>query len=205
MGKKILIIVSTYEQYKEIQILINSLLIQTDPDWHIVVINDGEDEKKREIIWNLQKGYENKFEYYETAERENCFGHNTREEGLKHFTEYGDYVLITNGDNYYVPILIESLKHEISENTGMVYFDMVHSHDRPDSSSKSTYGFFETHLEACRIDVGAFIVRSDIAKLVGFKWRHSEGDANYMINCVKECVERNLKIKKINKVLFVHN
>jgi len=55
------------------------------------------------------------------------------------------------------------------------------------------------------IDMGAFVVRADIAKKVGFNSVKIEADGIYCEEVVKYCKENNYRVLKIDKVLFIHN
>ena len=204
------VIVSTYKQYNEIQILIRSFIQQTDKRWKLYIINDGQDKDKQAIIYNIKKehiDYWNQIQYLETKERMNYFGHNQREYGLNniHLPD-NEYVLLTNGDNYYCPTFVEEMLKVPSEGRNVIYCDMVHSHNRRDSSSGSTYGYFNTQFYPEKCDIGAFIVNCELAKEIGFTWRRNEADADY-IREIREINEKkySLNLFKIAKVLFIHN
>jgi predicted P-loop ATPase len=53
--------------------------------------------------------------------------------------------------------------------------------------------------------MGAFVVRADIAKKVGFNSVKLEADGIYAEEVVKYCKENNYRVLKIDKVLFIHN
>jgi hypothetical protein len=56
-------------------------------------------------------------------------------------------------------------------------------------------------LEISNIDMGCVVVKSDIAKSIGFKSVSYSADWDYF----SEILSTNPSIKKIDKVLFVHN
>jgi hypothetical protein len=67
-----------------------------------------------------------------TKTRFNDYGHSLREIGLEKAT--GEYILITNADNYYSPKTLEFINKAIvnkAQNPDLVMFDMVHSHINP--------------------------------------------------------------------------
>jgi hypothetical protein len=164
-------------------------------------------------IWLMQKlvnavlirGYldGDRISFYSTPIRYNDYGHSLRSIGIQKFLGGSDFVLLTNGDNYYCPKFVEEMLGAAEQGADFVYCDMVHSHYRIDSSSGSNYGFFATELKYTKIDVGSFIVRSSIAESVGFRNRHHDADWDYVSDILKNFPS--LKIVKIPKVLFVHN
>mmetsp|Transcript_8364 Transcript_8364/g.11651 ORF Transcript_8364/g.11651 Transcript_8364/m.11651 type:complete len:298 (+) Transcript_8364:19-912(+) len=56
-----------------------------------------------------------------------------------------------------------------------------------------------------QIDIGAFAVRTDIAKRVGFRWRHHAADFNYLQACLLQLNYLTLHHHKISQTLYVHN
>ena len=67
--------------------------------------------------------------FHQAMTRFNDYGHSLRELGL--VDAVGDYVLLTNADNYFIAITIEFLNIEIKTQVpDVVMFDMVHSHDQ---------------------------------------------------------------------------
>lgn len=221
---KLKIICVTYEQGYLLKTFINSIKAQTNPNWELIIIHDGKAEAQYDNL--IREEYMSpKIRFIQTEERKNDYGHSLRELGIKEYvTDEDDWVLITNGDNYYAPVFlqycfnaIESLPEGVTKNydcylpTGVVYFDMVHSHNRGDSSSKGTYGFFNTDFKPCMCDIGSFIVRADIAKEIGFPWRDHDADAHFiekiseLQNWCNSDDEKAFSVIKIPKTLMVHN
>ena len=111
-------------------------------------------------------------------------------------TTTGDYILLSNDDNYYVPRFVEFMLKNTTGN-GIIYCDTVHSH--------MEYGYHVSDLKENFIDIGAFIVREDIAKKTGFNYDHFSADGVYAEECYANCKRKGLKALKINKPLFIHN
>ena len=67
------------------------------------------------------------YQYHHTDHTFGDFGHSPREFGLGHST--GDWIILTNDDNYYVPTFIEEFTKvaESSEDAGLIYCDMSHN------------------------------------------------------------------------------
>jgi hypothetical protein len=126
------------------------------------------------------------------------YGHPNRKYMLETIPyEEGDFVLITNDDNYYVPQFVEQMLSACLPDTGFVLCDCLHSYDH--------YDYFSAETAECKIDMGEFIVRLDIAKEVGFTHDHHSADGAYAVECVLKCLERKLGIRKIARALFIHN
>tara|TARA_B100000700_G_C14280923_1_gene505913 strand:+ start:199 stop:462 length:264 start_codon:yes stop_codon:yes gene_type:complete len=67
----------------ELKVFIQSWLNQTDNDWSMTIINDGECKEFAEVINYFNLTSKNKITFHSTKTRHNDFGHTLREIGLK--------------------------------------------------------------------------------------------------------------------------
>lgn len=199
--KKLGIIAATYKDCFKHSFL-DSILEQTSQNFDLHIYHDGPDDKDLKIaIYNGYFVLSNVY-FHSTEERKNEYGHNLRDLGIQEQADKYEYLLITNCDNYYCPKFVEYALDRVERtNADVIYTDMVHSHRRSDSSSGSDYGFFNANFSHSMCDIGAFIVRSQLAKLVGFNSRCHDADGEF----IEELKKENIKIEKISKILFVHN
>ena len=191
------IIAVTYGQNEILKCFINSIKSQTSNNWRLVIIHDGPNPTLHNELIN--EGYLNsdKIEFIEYPVRTEYYGHLLRKWSLENVIK-NEYVLLTNGDNYYTPTMID----EVSKRTeDLIYFDLVHSHKTPHNSNNSTYGYMNSELITSRVDMGNVVIKSEIAKKVGFNSIVFNADWIYF----KEVLELSPSIFKIDKVLFVHN
>jgi hypothetical protein len=205
-GKEITIICVAYKRYKKIHVLIHSLICQSLDNWKLHIIHDGYDQKMDELLAPYRDKYP-QIRYEFTTTRHNDYGHTLRDIGIEQADT--EYILITNDDNYYVPEFLKLMFAEISQaDLDMLLCDMVHSH--LDSGQKEmryqadTYGFFSTFPKNFKVDIGCFIVRTVLAKQVGFRDKSFTGDGIFVEDIIAAAGEE-LRIGKLNKILFVHN
>ena len=59
--------------------------------------------------------------------------------------------------------------------------------------------------DAGRLDVGAVAVRTDVARRVGFGWRHHAADFSYVRAVLEELGRVGLEALKLPQTLYVHN
>ena len=59
--------------------------------------------------------------------------------------------------------------------------------------------------ESGRLDVGAVAVRTDVARRVGFGWRHHAADFSYVRAVLEELARVGLVALKLPQTLYVHN
>src|SRR5690606_32897439 len=97
-------------------------------------------------------------------------------------------------DNYYIPTFINELTIASETNPGMIYWDMVHSHYK--------YSYFKCLPAFNQIDMGAFATRTDLAKQIKLGTSYA-ADVTFVEDFNKKFLDEN--IKKIEKVLFIHN
>ena len=203
MPPAISIICVTYNQMGALKILVQSILNQTAPNWTLTVVHDGPSPEFDRFMQAYAAESDGRISFFSTSTRYNDYGHTLRDQALIDIA--GDYVLITNGDNYYVPILIEALsKAVLTNDPDVVMFDMIHSHDRPGDRPQPAYCLFKTEYSRNNIDIGSAIVRRSLAQQVGFRDKTFCGDATYFEDVLRlrgGC----LKIVKLNHVLLVHN
>lgn len=200
------ILTVTYNQEKELPCFLHSLNCQTRRDFRVVVMHDGipVDTDK---FWMMGSDTELKIERALLSDRRNDWGHTLRATMLSMYLE-NPYVLLTNADNYYMPRFVEYMlkRFEDDKEVGVVYCNAVHSHPHPNNNpSHMDYGVFQANFAPCQCDIGEIIVRSDIARAVGFKHRHRDADASWIQDILDYQKEHYFKIVKESRTLFVHN
>ena len=190
------IICVAYERPIAMRGLIDCFLLQTSPNWELRIIHDGcASQCVRDVIALYN---DPRIIFIETEERTQTYGHLNRRRFLNEQQgDVGDFVLMTNDDNYYVPIFVDYMLGRIGANIGMVYCDSVHSHFQ--------YIHHTTQVKLNHIDIGSFIVRLDIAKSVGFTGTAFNADGIYAIKCYDLCRRSGLCAVYVPKPLFIHN
>jgi hypothetical protein len=176
--------------------LICSFLQQTDNRWTLTIVHDGTVPQDVQQAVNHFK--DPRIHFTHTKERNGQWGHPNRAMMLESLGgACDDYVLMTNDDNYYVPMFVELFLGCCKADTGMIYCNTLHNYMK--------YDILYTRLKENMIDMGSFIVRQSVAKAVGFKHRHEQADGRYAEECAVECAHNHFGIIYIDKVLFVHN
>ena len=112
-------------------------------------------------------------------------------------TASGDYLVLTNDDNYYVPKFIENRHRADPEDRhpDVVYFDMIHSHNKPGGRQQTPYCLFKTEYKRQNIDMGAAVVRTELARIAGFRDKSHDGDATYFEE-VEKAQERQVEARQ---------
>lgn len=185
-----------YERPIPMRILADCFLVQTAPDWELTFIHDG---KAGEDVWKTVRLYDDpRVRFQESPERYGVYGHPNRKRFLASMeSSIEDFVILSNDDNYYMPVFVEELLRRRTHDTGMIYWDAVHSHFQ--------YNVLKSLIKVDHIDIGSFAVRVDIAKEVGFNNFAFNGDGYYAEECARKSLSKGLKIDYIPKPIFVHN
>jgi hypothetical protein len=166
------------------------------PNWELTIIHDGD--ASGEVLKTVSLYDDPRICYTESPERYGEYGHPNRKRFLESIEPSTDnFVLLTNDDNYYVPIFVEELLAMRLHDTGMLYWDAVHSH--------FGYTVLKSEVKLDYIDIGSFVVRTDIAKEIGFNHFDFNGDGMYAEECAALCTARGLTVDYIPKPLLIHN
>ena len=196
------IVAVTWRQPGPLKVLVQCILNQTAPNWRLSVWHDGPDEDFAALMRPFAEDADGRIRFACTEVRHRDYGHSLRARGLAEAS--GDYLLLTNGDNYYVPRFVELATEAAADRPDVILFDMVHSHERPGGRPLPAYSHFPTEFRRNRADIGCAVVRRDIAQAVGFRDRRYTADATYFEDIAALRGDA-LTVAKLPRVLFVHN
>ena len=192
---KLQVLCVAYNRPIELMELCLCFLRQTNPNWELTIMYDGVVPKQIQDIMNLFG--DERIHFTHSEKRNQLWGHPNRKTMLEALQcDPGDFVLMTNDDNVYVPIFVDVML-EAANNAGIVMCDTLHSYTR--------YTPHISELRECGIDMGAFIVRADVAKAVGFNHTHFSADGRYAQECGAYCKKIDLPIRHVKHLLFIHN
>lgn len=187
--------------YHQLRIFLSSLVVQTDQRFICYVMHDGPDLSPGFITAQIEYGNIPNFKFTYSEKRENCYGHNLREYGLHNYV-MTPYLIFENSDNYLVPKAVELALKGIQENDlDFLIFNCCHNYaghwwGRPD------YIMLDVAPQTGHCDMGSFIIKSDLAKRVGFPHRVFHADGIF-IDSVMQTNPNWGKLK--DSILMVHN
>jgi hypothetical protein len=172
--------------------LLYCLRAQTYRNWQAVVVHDGPDGGRLDRVRKAMADDE-RIRVVAAPERKQCFGHPWRLWAVKKCTT-GEYVGMANEDNWYAPVYLEALLHELVNLGGdFAYCDMVHSHKE--------WKPLETRPVRGRIDVGGWIAARVLVTNTPWTDMDFAGDATY----IQALTGKARNIRKVKAHLFVHN
>lgn len=181
--------------FKSYPQIISSLLMQTHANWRLILIHDGPD-TENVAQWVPA---DPRIVFFESPKHGGCWGHYIRQVGIKQFSSQGDFVVVTNPDNYHVPVYCEYMLRGFRqrETAVAVYCsEMVHSY--------RAWRVIPCRLEQGYLDCAGVMVRSWAALQVG--WReiteHS-ADWTYFSDLIARYGPH--RFHKVDGVLLIHN
>lgn len=196
IGNKVTFICTIYNTYPQI---ISSLLLQTHENWELILINDGP--SNNGMLTYIPN--DPRIKYIETKERKGNFGHYWRQWALNEIRERRlsdpDFIVITNADNYHVPVYCEYLLKGFEQShTAVATFcdQMAHSY--------RSWNVIKCRLERGHIDCACVMVKREIACEVGWREiKNHSADWVYFEDIAKRY--HNSSFIPVQGCLLVHN
>jgi hypothetical protein len=219
------IVCVSYQRYREVHVLINSLLCQTLNNWNLILIHDGPDPRMEAEVTPYTQRHDN-IRFLCTSTRYDDYGYTLRQLGLEMADT--EFVMFTNDDNYYAPKFLEYMFGAIAgQDLDLVLCNMIHSHRNPGGYRQDDYHLFDSFPELYYVDIGNFIVRTDRALSIGFADKSYAADGVFIDRLIeehnvvslipswprngrsrfrrKDPAKRMLRVGKVERALYVHN
>lgn len=190
---KVIFIAPIYRCYPA---LIHSLTAQTYQNWQLLLVHDGPgDETFQRHCSTID---DRRVTLLQTPTHAGNWGHTPRQfafEHLRNSAHPGDFIVVTNADNYHVPGFTTQMLEAFDAEKDMVYCDMLHN--------LFSWQYTQTKLKHGEIDCGCCMIRSNIALEVG--WRNTSYDGDWVF--IHDLLKRrgNNAIRHVPRPLFVHN
>jgi len=198
--------VVTYSQNFLLKTLINCFKAQTSENWKMVILHDGPiDGALYSSLVTDQYLSDERVLLLTTDYRYNDYGHSLRNIIIKKYLN-SEWLLLTNGDNYYTPNFIENMENEIEKNKdiSMVAYPCILQ--RPDETKEELRINFvnQPGIRVGYIDMGQFIVRKEFAK--EFKLNPTAiADGEFCVQCANSIKKKGKKIYRTYSIDFIHN
>ena len=173
------IITPFYGQHRQLPELIRCLQDQTCKDFECVIWADGPDEWCKDHIATLG---DSRFRYAEIPDGPHLdWGHYARDIGLNHAC--GELVCFLGSDSLVQPTYLERLSAPLRDAWDVSVCKI--GHEKHGVIPKC----FAIPLPTGEVDAMSFMVRTDIARRIGWIWKHYEAD-NAFLNAVLQSTPR---------------
>jgi glycosyltransferase involved in cell wall biosynthesis len=188
-------IVSAYQQADALVSLLFALKIQTEPDFNVIVCDNGPKEQTIERFSSLIR-FDHRFVCMWTGGAGCVDSYESANLAVREYAEgLGEYLCFPSSDCYYVPQFLEAM---LKPKADLMYCDMVY-----DPRGGDRYRVIDVRPEVNLIDKGGFLVRRDL--FTGFPV-HENGGRQFADGMfVESLIRRGVRHAKVPGVLWVHN
>lgn len=179
------IICPIFDKYPQI---ISAMICQTYPNWQLEIIHDGPDE--------IDIPDDQRIKYTRIERKGNDYGHSIRKEWLQKVKS--DFVIITNGDNYYMPTFLQRAVETFRakpKSVAVFCNQTVHSY--------TGWKVMNCRLQRGFIDCGQVMLKTKEAQAVG--WNSMDHSADWFFFADVANKYGPASFVAFNGCLFVHN
>ena len=167
-----------------LKLFILSMQRQRYENWEVIAVTDGPNDAAARLVGETN---DPRIRLIETERRLGRWGHPYRQIGLDACR--GDYIGMSNDDNYYVPGYIEQMLFAFGTSADIVLCQLLHSHsgwkvDPPGN------------------DLGAWIARASLVRRVPWTGQDYTSDRDYLMSLLAQAPGR---VATVARPLFIHN
>ena len=152
-------------------------------NWEVVAVTDGPNDPAARLVAEMQ---DQRIRLIQTEQRLGCWGHPHRQLGLDACR--GEFIGMSNDDNYYVPGYLEQMLHAL-EDADIAMCATLHNYISWGATFPGE-------------GLGCWIARQWVVRQVPWPGIDFEADRQY-IKSLTELPQ--VRVAKVNKTLFVHN
>ena len=171
--------------------LILCLQRQRHQNWELVAVTDGPDRAAVELVETIAARGETRVRVIVTPEPRGRWGHPYRQLGID--AARGDWIALTNDDNYYVPGWIEQMLIA-GRDADVVLCDTLHSY--------FGWGVHATAPQPGGADLGCCMARAALVRAVPWPGDDQYADGRFIQSLAAKAGPR---IGHVSRPLFVHN
>jgi glycosyltransferase involved in cell wall biosynthesis len=173
--------------------MISSIFAQTNPNWSIHVVADGNYDGFDAIANSFANHDKIRFSVIEGPNRD--WGHSPRNYGIANARE--EWLVMTGDDNYYFPNFVQEFLAVVDDSTNFIHCDFYNSHIRWDRH--------ESKVEVNKIDIGNYATRTVYAKNMKLDTTKLNADGHFAVEYVQKYCNLPFVVKKIDRALYIHN
>lgn len=175
---KISMVIAAYGDPDPLGCLLYALRCQTYKNWEAVICHDGLE------CWEVEHLVYQHFTdpriKLHRLDHKGQYGHPHRQYGIEQAT--GDYICLSNQDNYYVPVFFEAMLHTaVTEQADFVYCPLIHDY--------FDYAYYPSrcHGGAGGCDLANWIAKADVVKATPWTDYGFNGDETFINALLAKC------------------
>jgi GT2 family glycosyltransferase len=169
-----------------LKLFILSMQRQRYDNWELVAVTDGPNEAATRMVTETN---DPRIRLIETEKRLGRWGNPYRQRGLDACR--GDYIGMSNDDNYYVPGYIEQMLNALGGTADVVLCQALHS-----------YSGWSVVPAGAGTDLGAWIARASLVRKVPWSGQDFSSDLDYLMSLLALAPGR---VATVARPLFIHN
>jgi hypothetical protein len=166
-----------------LKLFLLSMQRQRHENWEVIAVTDGPNEATVRLVAEVNDG---RVRLIETEKPLGRWGHPYRQLGLDACR--GEFIGMSNDDNYYVPGYVEQMLHAL-ENADLALCEVLHS-------------YFAWAAKPAGEDLGCWIARASLVRQVPWTGQDFTSDKDY-IRSLREAAKDRVAI--VPRPLFIHN
>jgi hypothetical protein len=167
-----------------LKLFVLSMQRQRYDNWELVAVTDGPNETAARLVAEIN---DPRIRLIETEKRLGRWGHPYRQRGLDACR--GDYIGMSNDDNYYVPGYIEQMLNALGSTADVALCEALHS-----------YSGWQVVVPGT--DLGAWIARASLVRKVPWPGLDYTSDRDYLRSLLALAPGR---VATVARPLFIHN
>ena len=184
-------IATSHKETTQSHIFIYSLLNQADTNWKCIIYNDGPNDYLSNLVKSIS---DSRIEFRYSKEVVGNWGNLNRRDALDGLVST-EFVIQASIQDYYIPIAVSEI-NQFTKDYDFIYYDCLLHH--------ISYELLNSEPAPGRIDWGSFALRTELAKGTQIQdFSNPMTDGYFVTRCLEKYPK--LRVKKIQKCLFVHN
>jgi len=187
-----------------LELFLQSWINQSAPNWRLTFWREGREEVRDPILEDYA-AMDHRIRQRTAPVHRAGEGPGLREEALREAT--GEYVLLARVRDYYIPRFVEFTTGAIRGTAAdVVLFDLIHGQGRENAGDpgQESYRLFRTEYKPSRLEIGAALVRTPLAREAAPRAASLDGTATFFSDLLRLRAGR-LSVCKIPQVLLVLN
>ena len=190
--KLVSMVVRVKYEWEKMQAFLLCMDAQRYSNWEVIVTTDG---PASYDIRALVESATPAVRLVETSERLGQWGHPWRQNGLDVALRSfgGDYICMSNDDNYYVPSYLELMALELDRGADLVLCDQLHAY--------RGWQWQRTEPRCGSCDLGCFMAKRELVAQVKWPGNDFAADGRF----VEELAAKAGKVAHVDRPLFIKN
>lgn len=186
----IAVVVTAHGNAGELNTILENMRHQTHRPFEVIVMASCISRSELDAVFEKYKKVFRYLWIHEDEDRHD-WGHEKRSKGLQK-VKHGKYLTFVNADDEYAPDFFDRLLDKHAEEPADIIYCNFHSH--------LTGSIINSYPNHGAITSGNFMIRTSLAKRIGWNHRVYEGDWEF----INDCMKKGATFSKVDECLYFH-